>query len=93
MDDMSDDDALAGAAETLFWGTNVPPIDSPPVLELSEAIMLLGMTPGTLDVIELCGGEGRTTRVAARHRLNLGGNFDAQLSQKILFLGSPWIMF
>ena len=43
---------------------------------VDEFVSLLTTLPKGLDVVELCGGEGRTSRVAVRRHLRTGDNFD-----------------
>ena len=58
----------------------------------------LSITPG-VDIVELCGGEGRCTTIARRRRLNSGGNFDIVtgtdltdpiVQQEVLFYLRKW---
>ena len=75
---------MADLALFSLIGTNIVPKAVPgksndqPQLPLSDALELLSQTKGTLDVCELCGGVGRTTRLAVRRRLAAGRNFDLQ---------------
>ena len=81
-----DDDIGSTMSNTFMCGTwdgdrgALPHIASSPTthhaVDLDDMISLLAHTKSGMDIVELCGGEGRTSKIAVRRHLGVGNNFD-----------------
>jgi len=58
-----------------WFGSEFNPVTQK-VSSLEEMFTMLGTVAGGLDLVEICGGEGRTSILAVRRQLTVGEHFD-----------------